>query len=362
MMNRFFGLLLMLASSVALAVPAAYVHEITGAASAVTKGQSRSLAVGGLLESGDMIAVAKGVLTIKFEDGQIIVLQENSRFAIENYNYNKTKVADSNVVMSLLAGSMRFITGVIGGSRRDAIALRAGTATIGIRGTDLAVNIAGVDYVVTVQDGAVVLSLPNNSTSAVNSGQGATGNTNQPAKQAQPVGSMPKTVLTLVSSVTASAIPGTNPVGVAEQAKLVATVEKAKRAGEAASKPDATPDQKKAAVDAANEVKAALVTALQATQTAIQQALNAGAPAAAAQGSGAKSGGAPGVQPQPTLSEVQQIIQQVNRNLPPGDRLPPPPAEAILPVLTTEQQAALLEQQQLLNTVLTCGGAGQSPC
>jgi hypothetical protein len=100
---------------------------------------------------------------------------------------------------------------------------------------------------------------------------------------------------------------------------------------------------------------------LQATQTAIQQALNAGAPAAAAQGSGAKSGGAPGVQPQPTLSEVQQIIQQVNRNLPPGDRLPPP-AEAILPVLTTEQQAALLEQQQLLNTVLTCGGAGQSPC
>jgi hypothetical protein len=46
--------------------------------------------------------------------------------------------------MSLLSGGMRFITGVIGGTRKEAIAMKAGTATIGIRGTDVAITIAGV--------------------------------------------------------------------------------------------------------------------------------------------------------------------------------------------------------------------------
>jgi hypothetical protein len=137
MIRKLTGLLLLLASSLALAVPAAYVHEMTGSGSATTKGQARPLEVGGLLESGDVISVAKGgTMTVKFEDGQIVVLQENSRFAIEKYEYNKQKVAESSAVMSLLSGGMRFITGVIGGTRKDAIAMKAGTATIGIRGTD----------------------------------------------------------------------------------------------------------------------------------------------------------------------------------------------------------------------------------
>ena len=107
MIRKLLAPILFFVSGLALAVPAAYVHEMTGTASATTKGQSRALAVGGLLESGDVVSVGKGgTATVKFEDGQIVVLQENSRFAIEKYDYNKKKVADSSVSMS---GSGRFV-------------------------------------------------------------------------------------------------------------------------------------------------------------------------------------------------------------------------------------------------------------
>ena len=103
MMKRIFGLALLLLSSAALAVPAAYVHALDGDASALTKGQSRVLAVGSTLEAGDVVSVSKGSATLKFEDGQIVALQERARFSIVNYQYNKARVADSNVVLSLLS-------------------------------------------------------------------------------------------------------------------------------------------------------------------------------------------------------------------------------------------------------------------
>ncbi len=346
MVRKFLGFLLMLASSLAFAVPAAYVHEMNGSGSAATAGKARELAVGGLLESGDVISVAKGTMTIKFEDGQIVVLQENSRFAIEKYDYNKKKVADSNVVLALLSGGMRFVTGVIGGTRKDAIAMRAGTATIGIRGTDLAINIAGINYIVTVQDGGIVLSLPGQAPAPVNQGQGASGATNQPARPV-PVIQLPAAVLAVVAPATQKAIPATNPVGVQQQSALVTAVENATKLAKAAE--TAPPAEKaaaeRAAAAAAQQVQQAVVGALQATQVAIQAAVNAGATSGTATGAPATSGGTgAGVKAPPGKSETQQAvdtIKAINVILPAAQKLD---AAAITQV---EQQAAQQQQQQV---------------
>ncbi len=387
MIRKITALLLTLASSLALAVPAAYVHEMSGSGSATTKGQSRALAVGGLLESGDVISVAKGTMTVKFEDGQIVVLQENSRFAIEKYDYNKQKVAESSVAMSLLSGGMRFITGVIGGTRKDAIAMKAGTATIGIRGTDLAINIAGVNYVVTVQDGGIVLSLPGQPAASLNPGQGAAGSTTQPV-QPRPVIQLSAAQIAAVAPTVAKAVPATNPVGVTQQATLVATVQRATDLAKAAQ--DAPPAQKAAAeaaaAAAAQQVQQAIVASLQATQAAIQTALTAGAPQTTATGTAPKAATQPGVTPpRATQTEVQQIVTTVNAALPPTQQLNPQqinqiqqqiaptlstqPTTTTTPTttptttqpLTTEQQQILQQQDTTIQQILTPPPITQPP-
>jgi hypothetical protein len=389
MIKKFLGLVLMLVSSLALAVPAAYVHEMTGSGSAATAGKSRALAIGGLLESGDVISVDKGgSMTVKFEDGQIVVLQENSRFAIEKYDYNKKNVAQSSVAMSLLSGGMRFITGVIGGTRKEAIAMKAGTATIGIRGTDLAINIAGVNYTVTVQNGAITLNAV-----PISTGQGATGQTSAPVVPV-PVITLPAAAIAAVAATVQKAVPPTNPVGVSQQSTLVQAVAKATALAATAQAPGATDAQKAEAATAARQVQEAVVATLQATQQAIQAAVQAGATSATATGAPAKSGTTPGATPPVGKSETQQAVDTVkaiNAVLPEAQKLNATQinqldqqaqqqaqqqrsAQQGTGQQGTGQQGPLptAEQQQILNVLqefkpptpppVTCGGAGQSPC
>jgi hypothetical protein len=260
--------------------------------------------------------------------------------------------------------------------------MKAGTATIGIRGTDLAINIAGITYVVTVQQGNIVLTAQN-VTIPVAQGQGTTGQTNQAPPASRPVSQLPPAVVTLVAGVTSKNVPATNPVGVAQQATLVAAVDNATKLATAAQAPGATDAQKAAAAAAAQQVQTAITGALQATAAAIQQAITAGAPQTTATGTAAKTGTQPGVTPpRATQSEVQQIVATVNANLPPAQQLnaaqinqiqqqiapalsnqpgtlppagtqpagTPPPGTT---PLTPEQQAALAAQQTLINTILT---------
>ena len=349
MTKRILGLLLLLISSAALAVPAAYVHELHGDARASAKGQSRVLQVGSTLESGDEVSVGKGSATLKFEDGQIVALQENARFTIVKYEYNKTRVADSNVVLSLLTGGMRYLTGVIGGTRRDAIRLQAGTATIGIRGTDVIMLVdAGGQVLATVQDG--VVSFTNQGvTAALNAGQGSTAAPNQPPAAAKPVSQLPAAAVRSIAGLGQRTLPANNPVSVQASADLVKAVadatDKAQKAAAAEKKAaEAKTVAEKAtaeaalvaakaaaaaaAADAAQKVTAEAAAAQQAKQVAVQ----AGAPASAGtapptqgQGIGLPPAPAPdpamvvGATPLPPPVVAEPVL------LPPPPPPPPPP-------------------------------------
>src|SRR5437899_9573951 len=130
---------------------AAYVHAMTGTATAVTGTAQRALKTGDVLDSGTTVSTgARSSAVIKFEDGQVMVLAESSSFRIVDYSYNKQRVAQSNAVFSLLQGGLRFISGVIGSTNRNNFRMTAGTATIGIRGTDGTVTIDAVTQAVTV--------------------------------------------------------------------------------------------------------------------------------------------------------------------------------------------------------------------
>lgn len=123
---------------------------------APTPGAARNLRTGDAVNAGETISTGPNSrLALRFDDGQLVSLTSNSSFRIDTYTYNRTEPERSSVLLSLLSGGMRAITGAIGKARPQAVAYRAGNATIGIRGTDVTFAIAGGNLIVNVSTGQI---------------------------------------------------------------------------------------------------------------------------------------------------------------------------------------------------------------
>jgi len=140
----------------ALAQGTAVVTSATGSVQAqVGAGPSRVLRQGDEVAQGSMISTGPASsVVLKFDDGQIAALTANSKMVITTYQYAPASGTGS-VLLSLLDGGMRAITGLIGKKTPDRVAYRAATATIGIRGTDVTIVTASGDVVVEVGDGEI---------------------------------------------------------------------------------------------------------------------------------------------------------------------------------------------------------------
>jgi hypothetical protein len=125
----------------------------TGAASA------RPLRQGDEVRQGDTISTgAASSAVLKFDDGQIAALTANSRMTITAYQYNP-QARTGNVLLSLINGGMRAITGLIGRNQPDRVAFRAATATIGIRGSDGNIATDGENVTVSTNDGVFTITV-----------------------------------------------------------------------------------------------------------------------------------------------------------------------------------------------------------
>lgn len=133
--------LLMLCCSVAFAADAllllvsgeVHVQRGEGAQAAL-----RPLTRGDELRPGDIIITGdNGRVQIRFSDGSLVSLQPRSRFRIDVYRFDKDS---QRGFFSLLHGSLRTITGLIGKGNPNDYLMRTPTATIGVRGTDFLVE------------------------------------------------------------------------------------------------------------------------------------------------------------------------------------------------------------------------------
>lgn len=115
-----------------------YVHDMAGSVSvAVGEGAARAAARNDAIASGAVITTGdKSHAVLKFEDGQVVVMQPNSTFQVREYRFEPKQVEKSNIAFTMLKGGMRFITGLIGQRNREAFRLATPNATIGIRGTE----------------------------------------------------------------------------------------------------------------------------------------------------------------------------------------------------------------------------------
>jgi hypothetical protein len=103
---------------------------------------------GAALSEGDVVVSEKDSLAqIVFSDGSQIALRPNSRLSITQYHYDKDQPREDHMLLDLLRGGLRTITGLVG-KRGDmkAYSMRLGaTATIGIRGTDFVARLCESD-------------------------------------------------------------------------------------------------------------------------------------------------------------------------------------------------------------------------
>ena len=85
--------------------------------------------------------------TLKFEDGTVILLNENTTFQIQKYAYNDKDPSKISALFSMLKGGLRAVTGLISSRNREAFKVATPLATIGIRGTDFMVQLVNPLYV-----------------------------------------------------------------------------------------------------------------------------------------------------------------------------------------------------------------------
>lgn len=92
---------------------------------------------GDKLHEGDRVVTAEGALAqVRFADGGLMSIRANSEFVLDKFSYTGPDDDKPGIVMSLVKGGLRSITGLIGKKNRDGYRINTTTSTIGIRGTD----------------------------------------------------------------------------------------------------------------------------------------------------------------------------------------------------------------------------------
>jgi hypothetical protein len=137
---------------------AAIVETLTGEASAgPSLTRTAPIAKGQRIDSGNYIVTgAKSLVVLGFDDGQKMVLNENTQFRITSYSFKQDEPKKDRFSFDLLKGALRAVTSLFARRNPNAYAMRTPQATIGIRGTDfmLYTGSPGFGQVISGQIGA----------------------------------------------------------------------------------------------------------------------------------------------------------------------------------------------------------------
>jgi len=138
-LNRLFAVfasLAMLLSTPVFAAAAATVEAVQSPAWRDRGGVTVPLAAGMELKSGDVLRTGAGARAyLMLAEGSRVKLGEAARFTFHSRSLQPAK--SFRGALDVLAGAFRYTTGKLTKARSREVSIRVGTATIGIRGTDL---------------------------------------------------------------------------------------------------------------------------------------------------------------------------------------------------------------------------------
>jgi hypothetical protein len=108
--------------------------------------QPRTLGKGLPLREGDRITTSEGASAIvKLEDGTRMTVRPNSEIVLTQYQFRENAPESNGMLLQMVRGGFRAITGLISKSSPNAAKVQTSTATIGIRGTDFDARICQTD-------------------------------------------------------------------------------------------------------------------------------------------------------------------------------------------------------------------------
>ena len=121
--------------------PSGTAKIVQGAVRVERDGAFLPLRVGDQLQEKDRVVVpAGGAAGITLRDDTRISLGSGATLVLEQFKFDP-QTQEGVVETSILSGAMRYITGLVGRNRREAVRVRTTTTTIGIRGTDFIVEV-----------------------------------------------------------------------------------------------------------------------------------------------------------------------------------------------------------------------------
>lgn len=98
-------------------------------------GQARKLARGDAIVPGDTVVTRRGRAQLRFTDGGFAALQPGTEYRVDDYAFAGEADGSERSFLSLVRGSVRLVTGIIGRANKQNYRIRTSVATIGIRGT-----------------------------------------------------------------------------------------------------------------------------------------------------------------------------------------------------------------------------------
>jgi hypothetical protein len=115
-----------------------------GSVHAIDLSKTRRLLVDGAsVYAGETVETGSGATGVLiFQDDSRISLGANTQFRVDSFVFDAKNPKEGNFLVSLLQGSMRALTGLIGKSNTRNVRLNTPTAVIGIRGTGLDLDCA----------------------------------------------------------------------------------------------------------------------------------------------------------------------------------------------------------------------------
>jgi hypothetical protein len=121
----------------ALAAAGAVTHLSGAVVARRADGQSQILSVKSEVQEGDVLATAENSYArVKFGDGTEVVLRPSTQMKINTFQFEEQRPQQDSVVLSLLKGGLRSVTGLLARRNPANFRVQAPSATIGIRGTN----------------------------------------------------------------------------------------------------------------------------------------------------------------------------------------------------------------------------------
>lgn len=98
---------------------------------------------GGSVYPGDVVETAAGTTAVfAFRDESRVTIGSATRFKVDSFVFDQKNPSEGRFLVSLLRGSMRALTGLIGKANNRNVGFTTATSTIGIRGTGLDMDCA----------------------------------------------------------------------------------------------------------------------------------------------------------------------------------------------------------------------------